>query len=233
MAKPTRSQSEKWGRFKNRVRKSTIPKVKAVIIIAQLATDAQKEVERLTGSIPDIVTTEDEYRVGQMGHRAQILERLVHGVILHKYQLNFLAGNLNIVSNEQNEKDVFPLDTIKFGLHPVIVVAGIAAFTLLIAGDQATDRLEHAARLQAVKLQRDMVKADRFMAQQPKPIRDQWTRWKKSAAERAKKAAKAIGADKSWLEKFIGSKGTMAIVIALIIGVAIFAGMPGKLKEQY
>jgi len=221
MTTPTNAQTQQWAKYKNRVRMKTIPMVKAVIQLGYIALDAQKTIFDLTGSLPDIVTTRDESILNSLGYRSSILNRQISNVALQKYALQFRDGDINIVSWKQEEKDVYPRDEINMGIAPFVIIAGIAAFTLLVAGDQASDRLEQKAKIEALRLQKKLLEADQYMITQPAPVRASWTKWKSQAAAKAKEALKNLPVSKSFLEKFLG-KGP---VMALVIGGVIIAGL--------
>lgn len=230
MTEPTKDQAQQWARYKNKVRIKTIPTVKAAIQLGYIALDAQKKIYELTSSLPDIVTTQDESILNSLGLRSEILNRQISKVALQKYGVQFVEGDINIVSWTQNEKDQYPSDEIQMGIAPFIIVAGIAAFTLLVAGDQAADRLETKAKLEAVRLQKKMLAADKYMITQPAPVRASWTKWKDQAAIKTKEALKNLSVDKSFMEKFLGKGPTMG----LIIGGLVIAGLliaPPKLKR--
>lgn len=201
--------------------------VRALVLLARYANDAQNEITRLTGSIPDIVTTSDERIINEIGRRGELLSDYIEGVYLKRYAVRFADGDLDIVSfNQEHTALAYPTDEIQidgFGIAPIIVVAGIAAVTLLIAGDQAADRLEQQTKLEALKIQNKMIDADRYMATQPEPIRKQWGEWKESAATRAKEAAKNLRENTPWIERFLGKKGTAGLFVGLFAlgGIAI------------
>lgn len=228
MADPTPSQSRQWEKFQARIDGRTVPIAKGLILLARFGNDAQNEITRLTGGIPPIVTTDDERIVNEIGRRGQILERLVRGALLRNYGVRFIDGDLDIVSQtEPNGADIYPAEGVNLGIAPIIVVAGIVAFTLLIAGDQAADRLESEAKIEALRLQKRMVDADREMARQPPEVRRQWSKWKDSAANQAAAAMGSIRGEKGWLETFIGSRGTMG----LIAGGLALAGLAMVLRN--
>lgn len=217
---PTQIESARWETFRNRYERKTKPLVQALIVFAKLADSAQSSIESITGTRPNIIDAKQAAIINELGRRARILDNQITGVLLQKYAVQIDdEGNLNIVGASAPEGDIYPRDEALLGLAPIIIAAGIFAVTLLIAGDDANDALEKQARIEALKLQQKMLQADREMMKRPEPERKQWEAWKKNAAATAKQAAASIEGSQSWLEKFIGKKGT-SILTAGIIGVA-------------
>jgi hypothetical protein len=194
----------------------------------------QNEIGQLTGTKPVIVSQGDADIVNEIGRRAKILNTLITKVLLKTYAVRFANGDMDIVSlsEEVDGGDYYPQDSISMsygdlGIAPIIVAAGIVAVTLLIAGDQAGDRLEKQAEIERLKLQQAALKADQDMATKPKEVRDQWTAWKKQTAAANEAALKANPTARGWIEKVLGSKGTMALVVgALAIGALMAFGPP-------
>ena len=229
---PTIEESARWTKYKTRFIGKTKPMVQSLIVFAELANSAENEIESITGVRPEIIDDEATSRVSEIGRRAQILDNQITGVLLQKYGVQFdNSGALNIVGSSAPEEDIYPTEELSLGFAPIIIVAGIAAVTLLIAGDQAEDRLEKAAQIEAIKLQQKMLEADRQMMNKPEAQRRQWESWKKTASVTAQKAAKNISGSSSWLEKFVGSKGT-SILVAGIVGVAALYFLLPKLRRN-
>lgn len=239
MTAPTAEQSAFWERWQSKVDRRVVPKAKALVLLASICRDMQTEIGQLTGSTPIIVTQTDADVVNEIGRRAQILQNLITKVLVKTYAVRFVDGDMDIVSlsEEVDGSDKYPTDDIalsfgNLGIAPIIVAAGIVAVTLLIAGDQAADRLEKQAEIERLKLQQAALKADQAMATQPKDVRDQWTAWKKQTQAANEAAMKANPTARGWIERLLGSKGTMALVVgALAIG-ALMAFGPPKLGRR-
>lgn len=230
MTAPTPQQSAFWERWQRKIEGRVIPKAKALVLLATVCDGMQKQIGQLTGTTPIIVTQLDADVVNEIGRRAQILNSLITKALLQKYQVRFANGDLDIVSlsEEVDGGDYYPKEDIAlsfgdFGIAPIIVAAGIVAVTLLIAGDQAGDRLDKQAEIERLKLQQAALKADQDMAKQPKDVRDQWTQWKKQTAAANEAAMKANPTARGWIEKVLGSSGTNILIIgALAIGALMF-----------
>jgi hypothetical protein len=239
MTAPTAAQSAFWDRWRSKIERRVVPKAKALVLLAEVCNDMQNEIGQLTGTKPVIVSQADADIVNEIGRRAKILNTLITKVLLKTYAVRFANGDMDIVSlsEEVDGGDYYPKDQISMsygdlGIAPIIVAAGIVAITLLIAGDQAGDRLEKQAEIERLKLQQAALKADQDMATKPKEVRDQWTAWKKQTAAANEAALKANPTARGWIEKVLGSKGTMALVVgALAIG-ALMAFGPPKLGRR-
>lgn len=228
---PTEAESARWVTFKTRFDGQTKPMVQGLVLLGQIANDAQNLADSL-GVKLSIVTKQDADIINEIGRRAAIIDRQITGVLLQKYGVQIDdSGALNIVAASAPESDVFPNDEINLGIAPIIIVAAIAAVTLLIAGDQAEDMLEKKAKIEALKLQQKMIEADRQMMNKPPEVRQQWERWKKTAAEHVKTVAKDLPGSQGWLQKFIGNKGT-SIFVAGIVGIAALYFLLPKLRRN-
>jgi type II secretory pathway pseudopilin PulG len=229
---PNEQESRRWITYRTRFEAKTKPMVQALVLLGKMADAAQNEIQAITGTNPHIVTQEAAATINEVGRRAQILDNQITGVLMQKYGVQFDdAGNMNIVGQTADENDIYPTDELSLGFAPIIIIAGIAAVTLLIAGDQAEDRLEQKAKIEALKLQQRMLEADRQMMTKPEPQRAQWERWKKTASEHASTVAKSIPGSQGWLSKFIGSKGT-SIIIAGIVGIAAVYFLVPKFRRN-
>jgi hypothetical protein len=239
MTAPTTEQSAFWERWRSKIERRVVPKARALVLLAEICRDMQNEIGQLTGTKPVIVSQGDADIVNEIGRRAKILNNLITKVLLKTYAVRFANGDMDIVSlsEEVDGGDYYPQDSISMsygdlGIAPIIVAAGIVAVTLLIAGDQAGDRLEKQAEIERLKLQQAALKADQDMATKPKEVRDQWTAWKKQTAAANEAALKANPTARGWIERVLGSKGTMALVVgALAIG-ALMAFGPPKLGRR-
>ena len=229
MADPTPSQSKQWAAFKARVQKRTMPRATALVIARGVARDAESMAERLTGRQVLIVTPDDDQAISEIARRATLLDKYIAKAELKDYGVQFRNGDLNIVAFEDNEAtraDVYPLDSLAgFGLAPIVIVAGIAALTLLIAGDQAADRLEKEAEIEATRLQKRALDLDAQMMRQPAEVRDQWDRWKKQSHDRAIEKAKQAGANVPLLDKLIGKGGKTSLIGGLLLLAAVAMGL--------
>jgi hypothetical protein len=205
--------------------------VQGLVMLAQIANDAQNLANSL-GVQLTIVTEADARLINEIGRRAEIIDRQITGVLLQKYGVQIDdSGGLNIVAATAPESDVFPNDEINLGIAPIIIVAAIAAVTLLISGDQVEEMLEKKAKIAALKLQQKMIEADRQMMSQPTEKRQQWERWKKNAAEQVSNVAKDIPGSQGWLQKFVGNKGT-SILVAGIVGIAAVYFLLPKIRRN-
>jgi len=229
---PTEQEFRRWVTYKTRFIGKTKPMVQALVVFGEIANAAQNEIERITGQRPNIVTEQQAQRINEIGRRASILDNQITGVLLQKYGVAIDDdGTLNIVAAAAPEGDIYPRDEMALGIAPIIIAVGIAAVTLLIAGDQAEDRLEKQAQIEATRLQQKMLAADLEMMKQPSEKRTQWEQWKKQAATRAKEAAKAIPGSTGWIQKFLGNKGT-SILVAGVIGIAAAYFLIPKLRRN-
>lgn len=236
MTAPTAQQSAFWERWQSKIERRVIPKAKALVALATVCDSMQKQIGQLTGNTPIIVTQTDANVVNEIGRRAQILNTLITKVLLKTYAVRFANGDMDIVSlnEEVDGSDYYPKEDIvlsfgDLGIAPIIVAAGIVAVTLLIAGDQAGDRLDKQAEIERLKLQQAALKADQEMVKQPKEVRDQWTAWKKQTAAANEAAMKANPTARGWIEKVLGSSGTNILVIgALAIGAFMFLPKLGR-----
>jgi len=228
---PTETESNRWIGFRTRFEGRTKPMVQGLVMLAQIANDAQNLANSL-GVQLTIVTEADARLINEIGRRAEIIDRQITGVLLQKYGVQIDdSGGLNIVAATAPESDVFPNDEINLGIAPIIIVAAIAAVTLLISGDQVEEMLEKKAKIAALKLQQKMIEADRQMMSQPTEKRQQWERWKKNAAEQVSNVAKDIPGSQGWLQKFVGNKGT-SILVAGIVGIAAVYFLLPKIRRN-
>ena len=229
---PTENESIRWMRFKTRFDAKTKPMVQGLVLLARLADRAQNFINETTGASVVLVDQNNAANINELGRRAEIIERQITGVLLQKYGVQFDdTGAINIVAASAPESDIYPRDEISLGIAPIIIVAGIAAVTLLIAGDQVEDMLEKKAKIEALKLQAKMLEADRQMMSKAPEVRQQWERWKKNAAETVAKVAEDMPGSKGWLERFLGGKST-SILVAGVVGVAALYFLLPKLRRH-
>jgi hypothetical protein len=225
---PTGDESAKWMRYNNRIKTLTWT-IHGVTTLGEIAESAQRAFKEITGETFTIITDKDRLIIEGLDQRIRILLNQISGVYLKDYGVKFVDGDINIVAlriannTEKIQRDTYPMDNnLNLGLAPIIIVAGIAAVTILIAGDQATDRLEQKAKIEAIRLQRAMVKADLKMATAPEPQRKQWSEWKKSAAKVAEKAAKDSKVELSFLD-MMKQKGSTALILVLLAAAGVVA----------
>lgn len=229
MRDPTEAESRRWTEWRAKT-ENVVAKGQALVLLAKVGDKMQIKIEQLTGIKPEIVTEIDGGIVNEIGRRAKILNELITGVLLRNYYVRFVdlpdVGNqIQIVSmkEEVDPSDIYPEDEIQMGIAPIIVATAIAAVVLLIAGDQASDRLNQQIEIERTKLQSRMIEADKDIVTQPPDVRAQWDAWKKSSAKTMKEMAADNPVAKSWLEKLIGETGTSALIIgALAIGALAF-----------
>jgi hypothetical protein len=228
---PTQAESQLWEAFFRRATKSTLPRTKGCLLLGELAAKLRMLLEsnlKLKG-IPWPIDNQDVAILKDIQNRANIMNRLIEKVLLKTYAVSFQNGRLDIVAMPGTDKeavmdDIYPAESEQLGIAPIIIVAAIAAVTLLIAGDQAADRLETQAKVEALKLQQKMVETDQAMAGAPPDAKATYDKWKQQNAASLGKAMNNLGEAKSpgWVERFLGSGPTMALVIgALLIGGAI------------
>jgi hypothetical protein len=224
---PTQNESDRWESYQRRFVAKTSPMIQGLVLLAQFAEGAQREIEQITGKRPVIIDADQAATINEIGRRAQILDNQITGVLLQKYAIQIdNGGHLNIVAPSAPETDIYPRDNMALGIAPIIVAAGIMAITLLIAADDARDALEQKAKLEAIKLQQRMLEADAAMMNRPDSERTQWERWKQNAAQAAKKAVSNIPGSGSWAEKFVGQKGTSILVAGLVAVAAAYFLIP-------
>jgi hypothetical protein len=228
---PTQAESDLWDAFFRQVTKRTFPRTKGCLSLGEHAANLRMLLEstlKLTG-IPWPIDNQDVAILKDIQNRAVIMNRLIDKVLLKTYAVSFQNGTLDIVALPGTDKeavmdDIYPAENAQLGIAPIIVVAAIAAVTLLIAGDQAADRLETQAKVEALKLQQKMVETDQAMAGAPPDAKATYDKWKQQNAASLGKAMTNLGDAKSpgWVERFLGSSPTMALVIgALLIGGAL------------
>jgi len=229
---PTAIELNRWENYQTRFIGVTSPLVKSLVALAQIAENAQAEFAKITGQQIVIVDSQTADTINEIGRRAKILDNQINGVLLQKYAIQIDGdGNLNIVAPSAPETDIYPRDNMSLGLAPIIIAAGIMAVTLLIAADQANDALEKKSKIEALKLQKAMIDADRQMMSRPENERRQWEQWKKNAAETAKTVAANIPGSLPWLDKFIGKRGTSILVAGIIAVAAAYLLIP-KLRRN-
>lgn len=226
---PSEAESAKWLRYQNRVKEITRI-ITNVGKLGGIATQMEIELNNITGKFISIWTNNNKIELDDLVSRIEILNQQIAGVYLKKYAVKFVNDDINIVALnvagnlEEIQKDTYPIDNnnLNFGIAPIIVVAGIAAVTLLIGGDQAADRLESKAKIEAIRLQKKMVKANLEMAKAPEPQQKLWSKWMGKAAKMAEQAAKGSKPDVSFLD-MLKQKGSTALVLVLMAAAGVLA----------
>jgi hypothetical protein len=219
-----------WTKYRVQFQAITRPKVQALVFLAKVANAAQNEIQAITGTPQSIIDEASAKRINLLGHYSQILENQITGVALKKYGIKIDDnGEIGIFADAAPEGDIFPSFS---GLgFPFLIVAGIAAVTLLASGFITLKIIEARAKDETTRLMAKMTEADREMMNKPKEEREQWERWKKNAAKQAADAAKNIPGVNGLLERFIGTKGT-SIAIGGLLGIAALYFLIPKLRRN-
>lgn len=216
---PTTTEIKRWNHFRNYFENVTGPKIKALGVLTKICQSAENEIETLTGTKPQLVTDKDKEIIAEIGRRGAIIDRLIQKVLLRRYGVQIDDdGNLTIVGAQADEGDVYPQNEINMGVAWLVVV-GIAAAVLLLAGDQNNERLAADTENEAIKLQRRLIEQDIKLLQAPKEVRDRWVEWKDKSAKAARAALRDSPTTPGWFGKIFGQKGT-SILIAGIVGIA-------------
>lgn len=216
---PNSEEISRWNRFRNYFEQITAPKVKALVVLAQICESAESEIYTLTGTRQIILTVKHKDVVTEIMRRSAIIDRLIQNVLLKKYGVQFDSeGNLAIVGASANEGDIYPRDQINLGVAWFVVV-GIAAVVLLIAGDQNNRRLAADTENEAIKLHRILVETDIKMMKESKEIRERWESWKDKSAKAAKAALRDSPSTPGWIASIFGDRGT-SMLIAGAVGIA-------------
>jgi hypothetical protein len=228
---PTQQESNRWDSFFNRLTQRTLKQTKGCLGLGEGAAKMRVFIEgTLKVTVPWPIDNDDVSVLKDIQARAALMNRLADKVLLKTYAVSFQNGTLDIVAPPGIDKeavmdDIYPAEGLQLGIAPIIVVAGIAAVTLLIAGDQAADRLETQAKVEALKLQRQMVETDQAMATADPAVKASYEKWKAQNAAMFGKAMANLSADSKstgWVERFLGSGPTMALIIgALLLGGAV------------
>ena len=211
-------QQKSWESYVTNVRKNVIPAVNKLVVTAGIATDMQKEINALNLDFK-IITDRDSENFRQFEVRKQILDSQIQGVIAEQYGLQFKNGDFNIVarpgiSDDIYAKDIYPKEDISLGLHPAIIVAGIAAVTLLINSSEQTSQLEHKAKIEQVRLQKKMIEVDKAVLQLGGDPVDIWKGWKKEYFT-ALREIPASEPARGLIDMLLGKEGTKTALLAL------------------
>lgn len=231
----TRDSTDKenavWLKFKTQFESSTKPKVQGLVLLAKTANAIQNTVQELTGSIPDLVDTDFEARVNQLGNMVQTIDNQITGVILKKYAISVDkdTGELQILAapGQYNEGDVLTFSG--FG-NPLVYVA-IGAVVLLAGGFITLKVVEERTKAEVQNTLYKMQRLNAHMATQPEAIRKAYDKSKEQITEQVKAAAKQIPGATGLIEKFLGSKGA-TIAIAAAVGIAALYFLIPRLQRN-
>ena len=215
---PTAQESAIWERFQKRFETSTGPKVKALVLLANVGKAAANEYTALTGKRIEVIDAETAANVQELGRLAQILENEITGVLLKKYAVQVEGDELAIVGVAADEGDIFPAFS-GFGIVPILIAAGIAAVTLLGGGFIALKMVEKRSQVEALKITERLTKIDAAMMNEAPEKREQWKQWKAETGKQVAAATKDLPGATGWLSKFLGEKGA-GIAIAGILAIA-------------
>jgi hypothetical protein len=228
---PTAEERKRWSVFYDRLDRVTLRLTKGAQSLGSIAIQMRSFVESLKVSVPSPINDSDLSVLNDIQRREAILQRLLAKLWSKEYCLTFANGTLDIVaqpgaSAESVQADVYPAAGMELGIAPAIIIAAIAGITLLIAGDQAADRLEKEAKLEAIRLQKQMLSTDQAMATADPAAKASYDKWKSQNAASFNKAVSDLvtsdSREKGFIEKFLGSGPTMALIIgALAIGGAL------------
>lgn len=237
MSKPNRDQLRTWRNFYNRLQRKTGPNVRRLILIGELAERMQTDAEQITGDggAPVFFTANNAIALRNLSLRLKVLDRLLGAVAAKKYAVTIENGRLNIVAHpgtnpEAVQSDIFPPWDQNMGAIPVpVIIAGIAALVLLIAGDQQLDRMEAETKLEERRLQRAIIDGDQKMAGADEETRAKWEKFKKGSLDWFSQQAKKAGVEKiGWIERVLGKGPTIALVAAAAGGIALYAWSKSK-----
>lgn len=226
---PTTEEQRRWNDFQNHLDRTTFRLTQSAQKLGNSAIRMREFLATLSVQTPQPIEDEDLVILKDISNREAILQRLLAKCLAKMYGVQFIDGALNIVampgsSAESVSQDIYPVEG-QMGIAPVIIVAVIAGITLLIAGDQAADRLDKEAKIESIKLQQRMVAADQAMAKSAPDVRASWDKWKQQNAANFNQAVSGLSSDakdKGFVERFLGSGPTTALVIgALLIGGAL------------
>lgn len=228
---PTAEEQKRWSDFYNRLDRVTLRLTKGAQSLGTIAIQMRSFVESLKVAAPSPINDSDLSVLNDIQRREAILQRLLAKLWSKEYCLTFANGTLDIVaqpgaSAESVQADIYPAAGMELGIAPAIIIAAIAGITLLIAGDQAADRLEKEAKLEALRLQKQMILTDQAMAAADPAAKASYDKWKGQNAASFSKAVNDLvtsdSREKGFVEKFLGSGPTMALIIgALAIGGAL------------
>lgn len=228
---PTAEEQKKWSDFYNRLDRVTLRLTRGAQSLGSIAIQMRSLVESLKVAAPSPINDSDLVVLNDIQRREAILQRLLAKLWSKEYCLTFANGTLDIVaqpgaSAESVQADIYPAAGMELGIAPAIIIAAIAGITLLIAGDQAADRLEKEAKLEALRLQKQMILTDQAMAAADPAAKASYDKWKGQNAVSFSKAVNDLvtsdSREKGFVEKFLGSGPTMALIIgALAIGGAL------------
>jgi hypothetical protein len=226
---PTAQEQRRWTEFYNHVDRVTLRLTKGSQNLGGVALKMRSFLASLNVSVPSVIDDNDLAVLKDIANREAILQRLLAKLWSKQYCLSFANGTLDIVAQpgaqqEAVQADIYPAEG-TLGIVPIIVVAAIAGFTLLVAGDQAADRLDKEAKIEALKLQQKMIAADQAMATADPSAKSSYEKWKSQNASSFNKAVENLvttdSREKGFIERFLGSGPTWALILGgLIIGGA-------------
>jgi hypothetical protein len=227
---PNAQEQRRWSDFYNHVDRVTLRLTKGSQNLGGVALKMRSFLESLGVSVPSVIDDNDLAVLKDIANREAILQRLLAKLWSKQYCVSFTNGTLDIVAQpgapqEAVQADIYPAEG-TFGIAPVIVIAAIAGITLLIAGDQAADRLDKEAKVEALKLQQKMIAADQAMATADPAAKASYEKWKAQNAANFNRAVEnlvtADSREKGFIERFLGTSPTMALIIGgLLIGGAV------------
>jgi hypothetical protein len=228
---PTAEEQRRWATFYNRLDRTTLRLTKGAQSLGSIAIQMKAFIESLNVTAPSPITDTDLSVLNDIQRREAIIQRLIAKLWTKEYCLSFANGTLDIVakpgaSAEMVQADIYPAAGMELGIAPAIIIAAIAGITLLIAGDQAADRLEKEAKLEAIRLQKQMLLTDQAMASADPAVKASYEKWKTQNASSFNKAVSDLvtsdSREKGFIEKFLGSGPTMALIIGgLVVGGAL------------
>jgi hypothetical protein len=239
--KATSSERAQFQRYANAAEVFS-KKSKSLWLLLATATATERKVRELAPlsmSEFTIVTPTTRANVVRLKTIADKMMRQLKKVNSHDYGVQFIDGQINIVSgvdDAESRKDVIRNDDLDFGFAvttTIIIVTGIVSLTVLASGDNAVSEANAQANVEAARLQRAMVEADREMMRQPEKTRTQWEAWRKQTANIVKDAVKNVPKEASFLDRFAKSAGTVGgIASAVAIGLLAFRLIPKPRRES-
>lgn len=215
---PNTRESNLWDRFYKRFDQVTGPKIRALVLLANVGRAAAVKYESLTGKKIVVIDSSDATEIATLGHYAGILQNQIVGVLTKKYVVQIQENEISIVGAAADENDIMPVFS-GFGIAPILIAAGIAAVTLLGGGFITLQIIEARAQNEALKITERLARMDKDMMTQPEEKQKLWSKWKEQTAKETAAAAKDIPGGTGLLSRFLGEKGT-AIAIAGILAIA-------------
>lgn len=232
----TKREAAIWNRYKTQFDAKTKPMVEALVLLKNFAKFLELGISEISGQTITVVDESQSAVIQDLHSRVLILDSQISGVLVKKYFIKIDdAGEIGIFADSAPEGDIFPpfvTNSISgFGAIPILVGVGIAAVTLLAGGFIALKIIETRATDESQRLMSRMQEVDRDMMQQPKEIRDNWTKLRNSAIKQAKAAAEKIPGVRGLLDRLLGGSGAKIALFGALGIAALYLLIP-KLRRN-